>query len=254
MAVRLGRAAGLRNASTAEFLFDEYRRFWFLEVNTRLQVEHGVTELAADVDLVREQLLVAAGRPLSERLLAASQAALRPTRHAIEVRLSAEDPGRDFAPAPGRVGRWRMPAGRASGSIPPSKPAIASHRTTTRLSRSCSSSTPTADAAIARLARALDEIEITGIQTTLPFHRFVAGHEGFRSGELSTGWVAEEWDQAAAGLREAALGIAAEAAARAAVVNSSTDPVDRGGRRASRLARRLAARCRATTASTGGQR
>ena len=67
MAVRLGRAAGLRNASTAEFLFDEDRRFWFLEVNTRLQVEHGVTELAADIDLVREQLLVAAGRPLSAR-------------------------------------------------------------------------------------------------------------------------------------------------------------------------------------------
>ncbi len=193
IAVSLGRAAGLRNASTAEFLFDEDRRFWFLEVNTRLQVEHGVTELAADVDLVREQLLVAAGRPLSERLLAASLAAMRPSRHAIEVRLSAEDPGREFAPAPGRVGRWRMPSGpgvrvdtavEAGDRIPPDYDPLVAKLLVVDADRG---------AAIARLARALEEVEITGIQTTLPFHRFVAAHEGFKAGRLSTGWVAEEW-------------------------------------------------------------
>src|SRR6185369_14761112 len=99
-AVRAARAVGLTNAATAEFLFDEERRFWFLEINTRLQVEHGVTELAAGIDMVREQLWLAAGYPLSERIEEAARQASRPTRHAIEIRLSAEDPARAFAPAP----------------------------------------------------------------------------------------------------------------------------------------------------------
>ena len=111
IAVRMARAAGLVNAATAEFLFDRDRRFCFLEVNTRLQVEHGVSELVADVDLVAEQFLVAAGQPLSERIRRAARDAAAPTRHAIEVRISAEDPGREFAPAPGRIGSWVMPAG-----------------------------------------------------------------------------------------------------------------------------------------------
>ncbi len=213
MAIRLGRAARLRNASTAEFLFDEDRRFWFLEVNTRLQVEHGVTELAADVDLVREQLLVAAGRPLSARLVAASIAAARPVRHAIEVRLSAEDPARAFAPAPGRIGGWRMPVGpgvrvdtavEAGERVPPDYDPLIAKLLVVDADRA---------SAIVRLGRALDEVEITGIQTTLPFHRFVAAHAGFQAGELSTGWVAQEWDAAVADIRQAALAIAAEAAA-----------------------------------------
>ena len=221
MAVRLGRAARLRNASTAEFLFDEVRRFWFLEVNTRLQVEHGVTELAADVDLVREQLLVAAGRPLSARMLAAAEDAARPTRHAIEVRLSAEDPGRDFAPAPGRIGRWRMPGGpgvridtaaEAGDRVPPDYDPLVAKLLVVDIDRA---------SAIERLGRALDEVEVTGIQTTLPFHRFVAAHDGFRAGELSTGWVAAEWDAAVGGVREEALDVAAKAAAAAAGASDS---------------------------------
>jgi acetyl/propionyl-CoA carboxylase alpha subunit len=221
MAVRLGRAAGLRNASTAEFLFDGSRRFWFLEVNTRLQVEHGVTELAADIDLVREQLLVAAGRPLSARILAASQNAARPTRHAIEVRLSAEDPGRGFAPAPGRIGRWRMPAGpgvrvdtaaEAGDRVPPDYDPLVAKLLVVDVDR---------PSAIARLGRALDEVEITGIQTTLPFHRFVAAHEGFGEGDLSTGWVADAWDPAAEAIRQGALHIAVTAAAAAAAGSAS---------------------------------
>jgi acetyl/propionyl-CoA carboxylase alpha subunit len=213
MAVRLGRAAGLRNASTAEFLFDEERRFWFLEVNTRLQVEHGVTELAAGVDLVREQLLVAAGRPLSPAVITAAESAAEPIRHAIEVRLSAEDPARNFAPAPGRIGRWRMPAGpgvridtasEAGERIPPDYDPLIAKVLVVDGDRG---------SAITRLARALDETEITGIQTTLPFLRFVAAHEGFRAGELSTGWVAAEWDDAMVGLREESLAFAAQSAA-----------------------------------------
>ena len=101
MAVRAASAAGLHNAATAEFLFDPDRHFWFLEVNARLQVEHGVTELVTDLDLVAEQLWIAAGAPLSDDVRAAAAIAADPVRHAIEVRLSAEDPARAFAPVPG---------------------------------------------------------------------------------------------------------------------------------------------------------
>jgi len=194
MAVRIGRAAGLVNAATAEFLLDPSGRFWFLEVNTRLQVEHGVTELVADVDIVVEQLYIAGGAELSPSLVAAAGMATEPTRHAIEVRLSAEDPSAAFAPAPARVGRWRMPAGpgvrvdtavEAGDRIPPDYDPLIAKIMTVGSDRA---------AAIARMTRALDEVEITGIQTTLPFHRFVFRDATFVGAELSTDWVAEHWD------------------------------------------------------------
>jgi acetyl/propionyl-CoA carboxylase alpha subunit len=225
MAVRVARAAGLRNASTAEFLLDSDRRFWFLEVNTRLQVEHGVTELAADIDLVREQFRIAAGRPLSAAVLAAAGRAAEPVRHAIEVRLSAEDPIRAFAPEPGRIGRWQMPSGpgvrvdsgvEAGERVPPEYDPLIAKVLVVDASR---------EAAIDRLQRALDEVEITGIQTTLPFHRFVARHAGFRGGELSTDWVADEWEPQAALDRDRALRIGAQAAAAAAGGEIEAGPV-----------------------------
>ena len=215
-AVRVAQAAGLENAATAEFLFDTDRQFWFLEVNTRLQVEHGVTELTADLDLVREQFEIAAGRPLSARALAAAERARHPTRHAIEVRLSAEDPGGDFTPAPGRVGRWSMPAGpgvridtavEAGDRVPPDYDPLIAKLLVVDLDRG---------AAIGRLVRALDEVEVTGIQTTLPFHRFVAAHPAFREARLSTDWVAQEWDPAMRALRDEALGVASTIAAAVA--------------------------------------
>ena len=221
MAVRAATAAGLENAATAEFLFDTERRFWFLEVNTRLQVEHGVTELVADVDIVREQLWIAAGRPLSARILEAAAGAARPTRHAIEVRISAEDPARGFAPSPGLVGRWEMPSGpgvRVDTAVEPGPrvppdydPLIAKLLVVDE----------TRDAAIDRLARALDETVVTGIQTTLPFHRFIARDSGFRAADLSISWVDEAWDAIAVQRRVAALRIAAPAAALAASLASA---------------------------------
>ena len=216
-AVRAARAAGLTNAATAEFLFDPERRFWFLEVNTRLQVEHGVTELVADVDIVAEQFLLAAGRPLSNRVRDAAGLATRPVRHAIEVRLSAEDPGNEFIPSPGRVGRWVMPAGpgvrvdtatRQGDRVPPDYDPLIAKILVVGASR--------ADA-IARLRRALDEVDVSGIQTTLPFHRFVARDEGFAAGDLSTDWVGERWHGPAE--RAAALEIACHMAATAAARN-----------------------------------
>jgi acetyl/propionyl-CoA carboxylase alpha subunit len=223
MAVAAATAAGLENAATAEFLFDEDRRFWFLEVNTRLQVEHGVTELVADLDIVREQLWLAAGAPLSERVQVAAARAAMPDRHAIEVRLSAEDPARDFAPAPGTIGQWAMPAGPGvrvdtaaeSGTRIPLDfdPLIAKVMVVDE----------TREAAIDRLARALDEVRIDGIQTTLPFHRFVASDPGFRAGPRPIDWVDTTWAAIAETRRAAALETAVVLAAKA------VDEVDRAG-------------------------
>ena len=111
LAVTIAGTVGLRNAATAEFLLTPAGEFFFLEVNARLQVEHGVTELVTGLDLVKEQFRIAAGEPLSAAVLAAADASSRPARHAIEVRISAEDPSRDFAPVPGTVTHWREPGG-----------------------------------------------------------------------------------------------------------------------------------------------
>ena len=217
MAVRLASAAGLRNAATAEFLRAADGRFYFLEVNTRLQVEHGVTELVTGVDIVVEQLHLAAGRPLAQRVVEAAAHAADPERHAIEVRLSAEDPGRSFAPTPGLVTRWRLPSGPGvrvetgleEGDRIPSE--------YDNLIAKVLVDGPTRDVAIDRLRRVLDEIEIGGIQTTLPFHRAVARHPGFRSGEVWTGWVDAEWDGPSA----------YRVAARLALLAAGLDAVDR---------------------------
>jgi acetyl/propionyl-CoA carboxylase alpha subunit len=194
LAVRVASAAGLRNAATAEFLQAPDRTFLFLEVNTRLQVEHGVTELVSGLDIVREQLALAAGQPLSAMAITAADRAAAPGAHAIEVRVTAEDPAADFAPTPGRVRRWIMPAGpgvrvdtaiEAGDRVPPDYDNLIAKIMVVGVDRS---------AAIERLRRALDETEIAGIQTTLPFHRFVARSPSFAAAELSTGWVGEHWD------------------------------------------------------------
>jgi acetyl-CoA carboxylase biotin carboxylase subunit len=194
----MGEAAGLRNAATCEFLHDPDGNFWFLEFNTRLQVEHGVTEMVAGVDIVREQFRIAGGAPLSAEVIAAGERAATPSSHAIEVRISAEDPARAFAPTPGRVGRWVMPAGpgirvdthiEAGDRVPADYDNLIAKLMVHAHDR---------DSAIDRLRRALDEAEIGGVQTTLPFHREVARSEAFRRGDLSTGWVEAHWDGDAA--------------------------------------------------------
>ncbi|HEX6867342.1 MAG TPA: biotin carboxylase N-terminal domain-containing protein [Candidatus Limnocylindrales bacterium] len=213
-AVRVATAAGLRNAATAEFLRAPDGATWFLEVNTRLQVEHGVTELVTGLDIVREQFHLAAGRPLSAAVLAAADRAADPLGHAIEVRLAAEDPSRDFAPGPGRIRHWAMPEGPGvrvdtgvgeGDRVPPDYDNLVAKIMVHAGDR---------PAAIDRLRRALDETEVAGIQTTLPFHRFVARHPGFAAAELSTDWVAETWDGPAE--RARVLGAATTAAAAGA--------------------------------------
>ncbi len=219
LAILLGQAAELRNAATCEFLHDPDGNFWFLEVNTRLQVEHGVTELVAGVDIVREQFRIAGGAQLSADVMAAGERAATPSSHAIEVRLSAEDPSRAFAPTPGRIGRWVMASGpgvrvdtamEAGDLVPADYDNLIAKLMVHATDR---------DAAIDRLARALDETEIGGVQTTLPFHRAVAASPTFRRGDLSTGWVDVNWDGAAA--RERAAGRALLAAGLTAMEEGS---------------------------------
>jgi acetyl/propionyl-CoA carboxylase alpha subunit len=222
MAVRIASSAGLHNAATAEFLRDTDGRFWFLEVNTRLQVEHGVTELVTGVDMVAEQFGLAAGRPLSDGARRATASAATPSSHAIEVRLSAEDPARAFAPAPGRITHWAMPAGpgvrvdtalEAGERVPPDYDPLVAKLMVHASDR---------QAVIGRLRRALDEVEIGGIQTTLPFHRFVARQPSFADGDVTTGWVEDHWDGPAD--RAAAVQVALVAAGRAALDTGPTAP------------------------------
>jgi acetyl/propionyl-CoA carboxylase alpha subunit len=211
MAVRLGVAAGLQNAATVEFLYDRDGAFWFLEVNTRLQVEHPVTEMVSGIDLVVEQFKLAAGAPLSDRVRAAADRAPRPTSHAIEVRISAEDPARVFAPSPGRITRWAMPAGpgirvdtavEAGDRVPPEYDPLICKLIV---------HAPDRPSALARLRRALDETEIGGIQTTLPFHRAMLAEPAFVDASgLATTWVEAHWDGPAS--RAGAVRIASLAA------------------------------------------
>jgi acetyl/propionyl-CoA carboxylase alpha subunit len=243
-AVDAARAARLENAATAEFLVTDDGRPWFLEVNARLQVEHGVTELVTGLDLVAEQLWIAAGAPLSPAVRDAASRAMTPTRHAIEVRIAAEDPSRDFTPAPGRVGTWRMPAGpnvRVDTAIAPGDrvppdydPMIAKLMT----------DGPDRQAAVATMVRALDEVAVTGIQTTVPFHRWLLRDDDFRAGRVSIDLVASRWSGGAQrdAVRDRALAAAvvaiagAEDAPSEAATSLRKDDVGTAWRRDGRVA------------------
>ncbi len=209
LAVRVARSVGLRNAATAEFLVTQTGAAYFLEVNARLQVEHGVTELVSGIDLVHEQLWIAAGHPLSDRVRAASAAMAEPTRHAIELRVSAEDPSRAFAPTPGRIGRWREPAGpgvRMDSGV--EEGTVVSGDYDPMLAKILVVGADRDDA-IRRARRAVMEMETGGIQTTLPFHAWLLRHPAFVAGDVRTDLVDRDWDPAP--LREAAARAAIDA-------------------------------------------
>ncbi len=183
-AVRLGHLAGYWNAGTAEFLVDADRNFYFLEVNARLQVEHPVTELVTGVDLVKEQIRIAAGQRLAIR-----QHDVVMRGAAIECRISAEDPARDFFPSPGLITAWHMPQGPGvrndSGvyegwRVPLDYDPLMAKLIVSGRDRA---------EAVARLGRALEEYEIGGLETTIPFFRQVLKNDDFLAGRLDTGLV-----------------------------------------------------------------
>ena len=184
-AVKLARAVNYVGAGTVEFLVaDQTRDFYFLEMNTRLQVEHPVTELVTGIDLVREQFTVAAGAPLSF-----TQAEVSWHGHAIECRVYAEDPENNFFPSPGRITYLRSPFGPGirddSGVELNSEVSIYYDPLISKLA----AWGRTRDESIDRLRRALDEYEVGGIKTTLPFFREIVRDEEFKSGRLDTGFI-----------------------------------------------------------------
>ena len=183
-AVRLAKHAKYYNAGTCEFLLDKKGNFYFIEVNARIQVEHTVTEMVTGVDLVREQILVAAGEKLSYR-----QEDIRLNGHCIECRINAEDPDKDFQPSPGLIQMYAPPGGPGirvdshaySGyRIPPNYDSMIGKLLAHRSSR---------DAAIATMLRALDEYVIVGPKTTIPLLSKVLDHSDFRSARHDTGFV-----------------------------------------------------------------
>jgi acetyl-CoA carboxylase, biotin carboxylase subunit len=194
LGVKVAQTVGLRNAATAEFLLTPDGDFWFLEVNARLQVEHGVTELVADVDLVQEQLWIAAGYPISQHVVDAAAAAANPVRHAFEIRLSAEHPALDFAPAPGRISHWRTPSGpgvRIDSGVEDGSVVSEHYDPLVAKILVVADDRPSA---LARLRRALDELEVGGIQTTLPFDRWLLDQPDFAAATgLSTDLVDRLW-------------------------------------------------------------
>ena len=189
-AAKVSKQVGYKNAGTCEFLLDaDGETFYFLEMNTRLQVEHPVTELVTGIDLVRAQLLVAAGEQLDF-----GQDDIDLRGHAIECRVNAEDAGKNFMPAPGRIGAYREPAGpgvrvdaavEPNYTIPQAYDPLISKLITYGANR---------EEARRRMLRALSEYQIEGIKTTIPFHSLMLADERFASGNYHTGTVEREMD------------------------------------------------------------
>ncbi|RMI09216.1 MAG: acetyl-CoA carboxylase biotin carboxylase subunit [Calditrichaeota bacterium] len=189
IAVQAARACGYRNAGTVEFLYDGNDNFYFLEMNTRLQVEHPVTEMVMGLDLVRLQIEIAAGKPLVLK-----QSDLIPRGHAIECRINAEDVFNGFVPSTGKITHLHYPQGpgvRVDSGVD-------AHSEISRyydpLFAKLIVWAEDRPAAIRRMKRALEEFHISGVHTTIPFHRAVLEHPEFLAGTFSTTFVEQHWE------------------------------------------------------------
>jgi acetyl/propionyl-CoA carboxylase alpha subunit len=207
---RVAGTVDFHNAATVEFLVDEDRRHYFLEMNTRLQVEHGVTELVTGLDLVAWQIRVAAGERLPATVIDAARHG-----HAIEVRLYAEDPYDGFRPTSGRVTAWRMPEGPGV-RVDSGMEADTDLRTEyDPLLAKLMVHADDRPAAVARLRRALDETLIGGLQTDAGFLRWIVDEPTFIAGDYDTGFIGRAWgDGPALSAEERAMVAAAAVAAR----------------------------------------
>jgi acetyl-CoA carboxylase biotin carboxylase subunit len=187
-AVALAEAVNYRGAGTLEYLYDDQtHHFYFIEMNTRIQVEHPVTEMITGIDLVREMIRVAGGEPLR-----IAQKDVRMAGHAIEVRINAEDPAKNFMPFPGAVESLRVPGGPGirfdtmlypGYQVPPFYDSLLGKLIVWDETR---------DAAIGRLSRALSELEVGGIKTTKPLHQLLATDPSVRKAQYHTRWL-EPW-------------------------------------------------------------
>lgn len=178
-AIKAAEAVKYEGVGTVEFLVDKHRKFYFMEMNTRIQVEHPITEEVVDFDLIKEQIKVAAGVKISgENYI--------PQLHAIECRINAEDPEKDFRPCPGLITNFHAPGGHgvridthvyANYTIPPYYDSMIAKVITVAQTR---------EEAIAKMTRALDEFVIEGIKTTIPFHKKLMKHPDFIAGDYTT--------------------------------------------------------------------
>jgi acetyl-CoA carboxylase biotin carboxylase subunit len=183
-AVKLAQSVGYTNAGTMEFLVDQQGQYYFIEMNTRIQVEHTITEEVYGCDLVKEQIRIAAGNKLSSHV-----AKPMARSHAIQCRINAEDPARNFQPSAGRINFYYAPGGRGvridshaytGYTVPPHYDSMIAKLIAVGATRA---------SAIARMRRALGEYLITGIKTTIPFHNAIMRNADFRNGNYDTGFV-----------------------------------------------------------------
>jgi acetyl-CoA carboxylase biotin carboxylase subunit len=181
-AVKAAKAINYESVGTVEFLVDKHRNFYFMEMNTRIQVEHGVTEEVISYDLVKEQIKIAAGIEISGKNY-------EPTMHAIECRINAEDPYNDFRPSPGKITVLHTPGGHgvridshiyAGYTIPPFYDSMIAKIITIAQTR---------EEAIQTMERALSEYIIEGVKTTIPFHLQLMKNEDFRKGNFTTKFI-----------------------------------------------------------------
>jgi len=181
-AIAAGKSIKYEGVGTVEFLVDKYKKFYFMEMNTRIQVEHPVTEEVIDHDLIKEQIKVAAGEPLLGKNYL-------PKMHAIEARINAEDPYNDFRPSPGKITSFHSPKGHgvrvdthvyAGYTVPPYYDSLIAKLI-------CKAHTR--EDCIRKMRRALDEFIVEGINTTIPFHRALMDDERFLSGKYDTGFL-----------------------------------------------------------------
>lgn len=186
-AVRMVKQAEYHNAATVEFIVDQNDKFYFIEVNARIQVEHPVSEMISGVDLIKSQILVAAGQKLPFK-----QKDIKPFGAAIECRINAEDPDKNFQPCPGRIERMFVPGGlgvrvdshaHQGYTVPPYYDSMIAKLIVHR---------PTRDQAIECMLRCLHELRISGIKTTAPFHSKVLVQPEFKAGTVDTKWVERE--------------------------------------------------------------
>jgi acetyl-CoA carboxylase biotin carboxylase subunit len=187
-AARVARSVGYTNAGTIEFLLDEEDRFYFLEMNTRLQVEHPVTEMVTGLDLVRWQLDIASGA----KLTVAPDRVLTPNGHAIECRIYAEDPDNGFLPSPGRILQLRPPAGPGVRDDSGAEPGLDVPVFYDPMISKLVVWAEDRSRAVARMRRAVDEYLVTGIKTTLPFFRWLLNQPAFVEGRFHTSYLDEE--------------------------------------------------------------
>jgi acetyl-CoA carboxylase, biotin carboxylase subunit len=183
-AVRLALAAGYVNAGTCEFLVDADHNFYFIEVNARIQVEHPVTEMVTGIDLVKQQIRIAAGEPL-----AFTQDEIAVRGHSIQCRINSEDPANDFRPSPGRITELQLPGGpgvrwdshiQVGYTVPPYYDSLLGKLIVHGTTR---------DEALAKMRRALSELVIEGVQTTIPMHKRIFRDPDFLASRVDTTWV-----------------------------------------------------------------